>query len=193
MSLHKEDARSKRVIFVSNCILNANNKVLEFARYPGVFHEVLELLIKYDLGVMQMACPEALYAGNQRWWTSRNLYDNVGYRRFCRELAGREVDYIENYYRMGWRVEGILCCDGSPTCGVTKSSYCADWGGRPKEIPRVLVDKPGVYTQELIAEFEGRGVKMPPLLSLMMDDRDKSNSECLERLEAQLVEVFAEK
>jgi predicted secreted protein len=184
--LHKEDARSKKIIFVSNCILNANNKVLEFARYPGVFREVLDLLVSYDLGVMQMPCPEVLYMGNQRWWTSRNLYDNVGYRRFCRELASREIDYMENYHRIGYSVTAVLSCDGSPTCGVTLSSYCENWGGRPKEIPRTLVEKPGVYIEEMTDEFTARGLNAPPFLGLCMDDRDKTNSQCLDELESSL-------
>lgn len=193
MSLHKEDARSQKIIFVSNCILNANNKVREFARYPGVFRDVVDILVDYDLGIMQMPCPEALYMGNQRWWNSRNLYDNVGFRRFCRELASREVDYIQNYYTMGYHVVGILSCDGSPTCGVKLSSYCEDWGGRPKEIPRVLVERPGVYTEELTAEFEARGIKMPPLISLTMDDRDRSNDQLFEELKQTLKQVMAQK
>ncbi|MGI6423665.1 MAG: CD3072 family TudS-related putative desulfidase [Tepidanaerobacteraceae bacterium] len=183
ISLHKEDARSKKIIFVSNCLLNANNKVMEFARYPGMFSEVVKTLDKYGLGVNQMPCPETLYMGNQRWWNSRNLYDNVGYRRFCRELANQMADYMENYEIMGYKTIAILTCDGSPTCGITLSSYCEDWGGRPKEIPRSLVEKPGIYTEELIKEIQSRGIKMPPIYGLTMDDRDKSKEELLEEFD----------
>lgn len=179
MSLHNEDKRGKRIVFVANCLLNANNKVYEFARYSGMYSEVVNILDKYGLGVMQMACPEVLYMGNQRWWNSRNLYDNVGYRRLCRQLAAQTTDYIENYYKVGYEVTAILTCDGSPSCGITKSSYCEDWGGRPKEIPRVLVDKPGIYMEELMAEFRDRGLEMPDIYGLMMDDREKTNETIL--------------
>ncbi len=182
MSLHKEDKRSKKIVFVSNCLLNANNKVYEFARYSGMFSEVVKILDKYGLGVMQMACPEVLYMGNQRWWNSRNLYDNAGYRKLCRQLAVQTADYIENYYRVGYEVTAILTCDGSPSCGITKSSYCEDWGGRPKEVSRVLVDKPGIYMEELMAVFGDRGLKLPDIYGLMMDDREKTNETILEEL-----------
>ncbi len=179
MSLHKEDARSKRIVLVANCLLNANNKVLEFARYPGMFKEVVDILAKYDLGILQMPCPETLHMGNQRWWNSRNLYDNTGYRHLCRTLAGQMADYMENYKRVGYEVTAILTCDGSPSCGITKSSYCEDWGGRPKEVDRVLIDQPGIYMEELQAEILSRGLEMPTVYGLMMDDRSKTNQEIL--------------
>ncbi len=31
MSMHKDDLRSRKIIFVANCLLNANYKVLEAA------------------------------------------------------------------------------------------------------------------------------------------------------------------
>lgn len=188
MSLHRKDARSGRVVFVANCLLNANNKVLEFARYPGMFKEVVDLLDRHHLGIMQMPCPEVLYMGNQRWWNSRNLYDNAGYRHLCASLASQVADYIENYRRVGCEVTAILTCDGSPSCGITKSSYCEDWGGRPKEVPRHLVDQPGIYMEELCALLERRGLPRPEIYGLMMDDRDKSNEEILQEFDRWLTE-----
>mgnify|MGYP000122798288 len=109
------DDRSKKIVFVSNCLLNANNKVQEFARYPGMFTEVVRTLDKYGVGVMQMPCPEVLHIGCQRWWHSRNLYDNAGFRHCCRKLAEQMVDYMENYAIVGYDVVAVLVCDGSPT------------------------------------------------------------------------------
>nr|WP_092071533.1 CD3072 family TudS-related putative desulfidase [Dendrosporobacter quercicolus]NSL49326.1 DUF523 domain-containing protein [Dendrosporobacter quercicolus DSM 1736]SDM27404.1 Predicted secreted protein [Dendrosporobacter quercicolus] len=179
MSLHKEDARSKKIIFVANCLLNANNKVREFARYSGMFSEVIRILDHFGLGVMQLPCPETLYMGNQRWWNSRNLYDNTGYRRFCRQLASQTTDYLENYEKVDYDVVAILTCDGSPTCGSTMSSYCEDWGGRPKEVPRTLVDQPGIYMEELKKEIMERQLPVPFIYGLAMDDRNRTNDQIL--------------
>ena len=46
---------------------------------------------------MQMPCPEVLHIGCQRWWHSRNLCDNAGFRNRCRKLAEQMVDYMENF------------------------------------------------------------------------------------------------
>jgi len=171
------DCRSGRVLFLSNCILNANNKVLDFARYPGMFSEILKVLDEYGLGVQQMPCPETLYLGNQRWWHTSNLYDNAGFRRFCRGIAAQTADYIENYLKVGFEVVGILACNGSPTCGYTLTSFSEDWGGKPEERPWRMVEGPGVYTQELIAECKARGLETPEICGLTMDDLTRTNEE----------------
>ena len=46
MPQRNEDDRSKKIVFVSNCLLNASNKVQEFARYPGMFTQVVQTLDK---------------------------------------------------------------------------------------------------------------------------------------------------
>lgn len=184
MPRRNEDERSKKIVFVSNCLLNANNKVMEFARYPGMFTEVVQTLDKYGIGLIQMPCPEVLHMGNQRWWHSRNLYDNAGFRRFCRTLAEQMADYMENYAIVGYDVVAVLVCDGSPTCGVTVHSHYENGGGHPAEPERSLREGPGVYTQELLAAVEARGLEMPPVYGLKMDDRDKTNRQILAEFDA---------
>ena len=184
MPQRNEDDRSKKIVFVSNCLLNANNKVMEFARYPGMFTEVVQTLDKYGIGLLQMPCPEVLYMGNQRWWHSRNLYDNAGFRRFCRTLAKQMADYMENYAIVGYDVVAVLVCDGSPPCGVTVPSHYENGGGHPAEPERSLRRGPGVYTQELLAAVEARGITMPPVYGLKMDDREKTNDQILAEFEA---------
>ena len=114
---NKNDARSKKIVFCSSCLLNTNNKVLDLARYGGFSKEFIDILAKYDLGVQQMDCPETLYLGIQRWQHTKNLYDNVGFRRHCRQVAEKEVDYMYSYMQMDYATVAVLCCDGSPTCG----------------------------------------------------------------------------
>lgn len=178
------DSRSRKVVFISNCLLNANNKVQEFARYPGMFSEVLKTLDRHGLGVIQMPCPETLYMGNQRWWHARNLYDNAGYRKFCRQLAAQMVDYMENYHIMGYESVAILVCDGSPSCGYTQSSHYENGGGHPEEVIRSFRELPGIYTEELIGEIEARGIPSPPIYGLPMDDRGKTNEQIIAEFEA---------
>lgn len=184
MPQRNEDQRSKKIVFVSNCLLNASNKVMEFARYPGMFTEVVQTLDRYGIGLIQMPCPEVLHMGNQRWWHSRNLYDNAGFRRFCRTLAEQMVDYMQNYAIVGYDVVAVLVCDGSPTCGVTVSSYYENGGGHPAEPERSLREQPGVYTEELLKAIQERGVPVPPIYGLKMDDREKTNQQIIAEFDA---------
>ena len=191
MPERNEDARGKKIVFVSNCLLNANNKVQEFARYPGMFFEIVSTLNKYGVGIQQMPCPETLYMGNQRWWHARNLYDNVGFRRFCRQLAAQTVDYVENYDTVGYKSLAFLVCDGSPTCGYNISSYYANGGGHPAEPIRSFVERPGVYMEELVREAEARGVRLPPVYGLPMDDRNRTNEQIIQDFDVFISELLS--
>ena len=160
----RDDNRSKKVIFVSSCLLNTNNKVKGLARYPGMCKEVFDTLYENDLGIQQMDCPETLYIGIQRWWHTKNLYDNVGFRRQCREIAERQADYMEEYRREGYKVVGVLGCDGSPTCGVSITAWDENWGGSPVDLSfnDAIIEGEGVYIEELKKAIEERGLDVPP-------------------------------
>ena len=57
----------------------------------------------------------------------------------------------------------ILSCDGSPTCGVTITSYDKNWGGSPVELSYndAIVQGKGVYIEELEKAIQARGLEVP--------------------------------
>ena len=67
--------RSRRVAFVAHCLVNQNAKVQEFARSPGVVPGVVERLRTHGYRIQQLPCPEMAFAGVNRWWQGRELYD----------------------------------------------------------------------------------------------------------------------
>lgn len=170
--MRNEDARSKKIVFVSSCLMNTNNKVRGLARYPGMCKEVFDTLYENDLGINQMQCPETLYLGIHRWWATKNLYDNHGFRTFCRELAEQVVTYMEEYQREGYKTVAILSCDGSPTCGVDITSFDESWGGSPVDLEYndAIIEGSGVYIEELKKAIEDRGLEFPPFYGLALDD-----------------------
>ena len=172
MADRRDDNRGKKIIFVSSCLLNTNNKVLGLARYSGMCREVFDTLCDNGLGIQQMDCPETLYLGIQRWWYTKNLYDCRGFRDHCRELAERVVTYMEEYDRMGYKVVGVLGCDGSPTCGVNITAVDSNWGGSPVELcfNDAIVQGKGVYMEELVEAIQDRGLEVPPFYGLALDD-----------------------
>ncbi len=186
MDNRKDDARSKKIVFVSSCLLNTNNKVLGLARYEGMCKEVFDTLHKYGLGINQLACPETLYLGIQRWWCTKNLYDNVGFRPFCRQLAKQSVDYMYSYEQVGYQTVAVLACDGSPTCGVSITSWDENWGGSPVEFDynNAIIEGSGVFIEELKKEIEERGLKMPPFYGLALDDESADMNKILSDFDA---------
>lgn len=167
-----DDKRGKKIVFVASCLLNTNNKVKGLARYPGMCKEVFDTLSDYGLGINQMQCPETLYVGIQRWWQTKNLYDSHGFRTFCRGLAEQVATYMEEYERAGYQTVAILGCDGSPTCGVSITSWDENWGGSPVDLDynKAIIEGTGVYIEELKKELESRGLKIPPFYGLALDD-----------------------
>jgi predicted secreted protein len=176
-----EDARSKKIVFVASCLLNTNNKVMGLGRYPGLCKEVFDTLYEYGFGINQLHCPETLYLGLQRWWSTKDIYDSAGFRRYCRELAVQIVDYIENYHKSGYKVVAILGCDGSPTCGVDITTQDKRWGGSPVDLDFVdtLTKGSGVYMEEIKAEIASRSLEVPPFYGLALDDESADMAEIL--------------
>lgn len=186
-----DDNRSKKIIFVSSCLLNTNNKVRGLARYPGMCKEVFDTLHRHDLGIQQMDCPETLYIGINRWWYTKNLYDNHGFRTHCRECAERAVTYMEEYKRAGYKTVGVLSCDGSPTCGVSITSYDENWGGSPVDLEYndAIIEGQGVYIEELQKAIKDRGLEVPPFYGLALDDESVDMDEILADFEAFIVSI----
>jgi len=129
------DARSRRVLFVSHCILDENVRYLGGAFREGCIAEIVNRCIERGIGIVQLPCPEQrawggvrkplflAAIGNRalRLESVRALavplflrYTKRIYERLAREVA-RD---IEDYVRSGIVVVGIVGIDGSPSCGV---------------------------------------------------------------------------
>ena len=130
-----QDVRSKKVAFVSHCLLNQNVRYLGGATHPAMVDGVVDDLRRRDIGVVQMPCPEqaawggvlkrrmlSLYgsplarsrAGRRlvvpvvRRWTKHR------YRRLARSVARDIADYVD----AGYEVTEIIGVGASPSCGV---------------------------------------------------------------------------
>jgi predicted secreted protein len=171
-----KDIRSKKVAIVANCILNQNSKVIGFAKYKGMVKEIVDLLHEYDYGILQLPCPEMLYAGTRRWWQVREQYDTEGYREHCRNLAKPIITMLKEYEKEGYDVV-IIGIDGSPSCGINISPSSNKWGGPPtlrdEDAWNVeMINKPGIFMEVLIDEIKKAGLKVPKLIGVGLDLKD---------------------
>ncbi|GLI34736.1 CD3072 family TudS-related putative desulfidase [Desulforhabdus amnigena] len=167
-----QDARSGKLIFLSHCILNQNACVRGLASQPAVIREMVDLALDANLGMYQMPCPEVTYLGSMRWGQVKKMYGNPMFRRHCRHIAEQICDQIQTYRDNDHQVLGIVLRDGSPTCGLKCSAVEPDdeqvWGGmvwHASPLQRFGATE-GVYTEELKAELQQRGMDDLPLLSL---------------------------
>ena len=129
------DERSRRVVFVSHCLLNQNVRYLGGACRPGVVPEVIDPYVRGGIGLYQMPCPEQAawggvlkrfvlraYGARGTWaYRMRALLLPVFRfytRRVYRRLACRVAQHAADYARAGFEVVCVLGVADSPSCGV---------------------------------------------------------------------------
>jgi uncharacterized protein YbbK (DUF523 family) len=133
-----QDERSKRVIFVSHCLLNENTRYLGGAFQRGCVDEIVDGLQQEGLGLCQMHCPEQRAWGGVLKRMLLPLYGSRGtllyrlrhllfplflrYTQWRYQILAKEVvGDIEDYVRSGFEVVGVVGVGGSPSCGVCSS------------------------------------------------------------------------
>jgi predicted secreted protein len=146
------------VCYLAHCLLNANAKVDEGARCPGVYSPVVELLRRKGCTMRQMPCPELAFGGLRRFWAVREQYDTPAFREHCKRLAAPVAAQIRADLSRSARVV-IVGIDGSPSMGVELTASSDDWGGRP--------DKP---RDEDYPVVPGAGIFTETLLGMLKDD-----------------------
>jgi predicted secreted protein len=128
------DARSKRVVFLSHCLLDENVRYLGGAFHGGAVPEATELVAS-GVGICQMPCPEQRAWGGVRKPRMLRAYGLretrlyplrrplfrlfVWYTRLrYRWLARRVVREIAQYRDAGVEVAALVGVGASPSCGV---------------------------------------------------------------------------
>ena len=132
------DSRTKKVVFLSHCILNENTRYLGGAGRGSCVREIVEQCLAADIGMVQMPCPEQLAWGGVSKRLLLRAYGAkvtlpyrfrrillplvIAYTRFVyRLMAKRTGSQIEDYLDSGYTVVGVVGVDGSPSCGVGKT------------------------------------------------------------------------
>lgn len=110
--------RSKKVIFISHCILNQNSVVPPLARSKGPYRDVVEEIIDFGIGIHQLPCPEYRHLGLSRKPMDKSEYDTEEYRKLCTQIAKDTVDIMVEYLDNGYEILGIIGINSSPTCSV---------------------------------------------------------------------------
>jgi predicted secreted protein len=168
--------RSKRIVLLAHCVLNANAKVRGLAAYASVIPFAVDQLSARGYGMIQLPCPELTHAGLRRWEQSLEQYRTPFYRNHCARLLEQIVPQLIEYRENGYQVAALIGIDGSPSCGVHKTCS-GDWGGCPSgpgPEPCVRIDGRGIFMECLLQMTEEHGLHLP---SFGIDEDDPANSE----------------
>jgi uncharacterized protein YbbK (DUF523 family) len=129
------DERSRRVVFVSHCILNENVRYLGGAGRRGSIDEVVDGFQAASAGICQMPCPEQRAWGGVAKRCLVPMYGSEGTVRYrlrhpltwlfvrhtrwvYARLARRVARDIADYTQSGFEVTGVVGVGASPSCGV---------------------------------------------------------------------------
>ncbi|WP_300411190.1 CD3072 family TudS-related putative desulfidase [Lagierella sp.] len=135
------DLRKKKVVFLSHCILNQNTVVEPLARAKGGFNKIIQEILKEDIGIHQMPCPENEFLGLDRNPMTYEEYDKLeGYRHQCKKIAQRVLKSIKEYLKNDYEIIGIIGIHQSPTCSITGKS--------------------GVYMEELLKQLKVNNIEL---------------------------------
>ena len=121
--------RSKSILIVCHCLLNANAVVPPLAEYEGLRWDVLKDYIKAGTGFLQLPCPETTYLGMHRWGMTKEQYDCANYREHCRRILEAPLLEIQAFLQAGYQIIGVMGVKGSPSCGVDQTCYGYTGGG----------------------------------------------------------------
>ncbi|MBN1378879.1 MAG: hypothetical protein JXA04_06555 [Gammaproteobacteria bacterium] len=148
-----DDSRSRRLVVVIECILNQNARDLGAANFPAVCQPILSLCNEYDVGIIQIPCPEIRFLGFERMrqegQSIRDALDTCAGRDCCRKISVEIVNRIESYLDQGYQLLSILGGNPrSPGCAVHSENG-------------TLLPSSGVLMKELQNELRQRGVEIP--------------------------------
>jgi predicted secreted protein len=143
------DPRSKKVVFLSHCMLNQNARMINCADFPAMFEPLLDYLKNSKMGIIQMTCPELYCLGLGRFDVRVGLESPAGNDRLQR-LIDDVVFTIQEYQFQGFEILGILGKEGSPSCGVTRT-----WLDERQQ------DGQGVYVRELKKRLAAEELEIP--------------------------------
>ena len=111
--------RSKKIMFVSHCLLNQNARASGMDKAPGPIKDVVELLTESGIGIVQLPCPQIDFNGGPNWKLKpKSTLDNSAYRKHCQKMASLLLQNVEKYLSNGYNVLGFLGVELSATCGV---------------------------------------------------------------------------
>lgn len=152
-----------KILIVSHCILNTSSKVLsnniiEINKEADHRKKLLNYVIKNNIQLLQLPCPELIMYGSKRWGHVKEQFDYPFYRDQCKKMLTPIIMQLKEYASSPKHFEllAIVAIDGSPSCGYHLTCR-GSWGGELSNCPDLdnklnslyLSNESGVFMEEL--------------------------------------------
>lgn len=142
--------RSRKVLFLSHCLLNQNVMPLGTEKYPGAVKELLDFFAEAEVGIIQMPSVEMHNGEFNSKIRTKEEYDSEDFRKYCRKISREVIIQICRYLKEDYKVLGILGVEFSPIYGVSKI----------EKRNRAVFGK-GIFIEELENEMQRKNIQVP--------------------------------
>jgi predicted secreted protein len=150
------DNRSKKFIFIPFCSLAQAFHASGLVKFDwcGTITPVINEIVKKDINIIQMPCPESLFPnleiGLVRAPKSYSKYDTPDFRAHCMKLAQDVLTQIKAILNNGYEIIGIIGIEYSPSCAVN-----IQYSNKGH------INLSGIYIQELKKLLKENNISIP--------------------------------
>lgn len=122
--------------------------------WQGMIKPLIEELVKRDVNIVQMPCPESQFGGYvnglKREPKGIDKYDTPIFRELCNRLASDTANLIVAVLASGYQVLAILGMEHSPSCAVNYQ-YTS----------KGTVNRPGLFIEALRGLLKKENIEIP--------------------------------
>ncbi len=111
-------AKKRYFIIVSHCLLNPSTRVHLLGRRYQVAEQIAAYFLSKHISIIQLPCPEFTAMGYWRNPQGRQQYDNVFFRKHCRQSLETYVDMICELKNNNNTPLCYIGIQGSPNCSI---------------------------------------------------------------------------
>lgn len=143
--------RSKKFAFVPFCFFAQGIRAEGIVKkYSSVVAPIAEMLIKEEINIIQMPCPEIEYEGIKRKPSGKQKYDNKEYREICQRRSEEIISLSKKLEKNGFQVLFIAGLENSHSCAV---DYLFE--------KRLKIKGSGIFIEELKKQMEQEKIFIP--------------------------------
>ena len=150
------DKNSTDFIFVPFCLMCRAFQAVGIVQddYFLTIKPVLDLLIKSEINIIQLPCPESSFIsydrGLSRLPAGLKMYLTDEYTNHCLELSRNSLEMIKAIIKKGYNIKAILGIENSPSCAV---NYIYSNKG--------MLKRSGVFIGILMRSLEEENITIP--------------------------------
>lgn len=164
-----------KILIISHCILNTSSKVIsnntiEIQNEADNREKLLTYVIKNNIQLLQLPCPEFVMYGSRRWGHVKEQFDHPFFRKQCKKMLIPIVMQLKEYASNPERYDllAIVAIDGSPSCGY-RLTCRGDWGGELSDCPDFdnklnslyPTNESGIFMEELKKLLDEEHLEIP--------------------------------